>query len=61
MYFQGFAGFILVKKLQQLKGKIKDWNRDVFGQVESSRNSSSNELKGWDSLEEERGLSQEER
>jgi hypothetical protein len=31
--FVGFPSFILAKKLQALKGEIKKWNSEVFGNV----------------------------
>lgn len=61
MNFQGFAGFRIIKKLQSLNGIIKAWNGEVFGNIESSRNSVSKQLDDWDLKEEVRGLNQDER
>lgn len=41
---QEFAGLKLSKKLQMLKEKIKEWNREVFGKLDSNRNSITEEL-----------------
>lgn len=32
--FDGFVAFVFGKKLKTYKGKIKTWNREVFGKVE---------------------------
>ena len=36
--FNGFASFILAKKLKVVKSKLKEWNRDVFGKVDYRKN-----------------------
>lgn len=44
-----------MKKLQYLKVKIKEWNKEVFGRIEASRFSISKELEEWDLIEKDRG------
>jgi hypothetical protein len=51
----------LTKKLQALKGKIKEWNSEVFGKVGVRNKAWAEELKMLDSYEEIRGLSEEEK
>jgi hypothetical protein len=59
--FEGTPSFILAKKLQALKGKIKEWNIEVFGNVGARNRAWAEELKLLDSFEETRGLSEEEK
>jgi hypothetical protein len=59
--FEGTPSFILAKKLQALKGKIKEWNSEVFGNVGARNRAWAEELKLLDSFEEIRGLSEEEK
>ena len=51
----------MAKKLQALKGKIKKWNIEVFGNVEIRNKAWAEELELLDSYEEGRGLSEEEK
>jgi hypothetical protein len=51
----------LAKKLQSLKGKIKEWNSEVFGDVGARNKAWAEEVKSLDSFEEIRGLSDEEK
>lgn len=55
---QRFAGFEVVKKkkkkLQFLKGRLKDWNCDVFGKIEINQNAVLEQIERWDLIEEER-------
>jgi hypothetical protein len=51
----------LAKKLQALKGEIKKWNSEVFGNVGARNKAWAEELKLLDSYEEDRGLSEEEK
>lgn len=53
---QGFASFRVLKKLQMLKIRIKDW-REVFGDLDLTRDLLVREVDGWDRVEEERALS----
>jgi hypothetical protein len=59
--FEGSPSFVLAKKLQALKGKIKKWNIEVLGNVGSRNKAWAEELELLDSFEEGRGLSEEER
>jgi hypothetical protein len=59
--FEGTPSFVLAKKLQALKGKIKEWNSEVFGDVGTRIKAWAEEVKSLDSFEEIRGLSDEEK
>jgi hypothetical protein len=59
--FEGTPSFVLAKKLQALKGKIKEWNSEVFGDVGARTKAWAEEVKSLDSFEEIRGLSDEEK
>ena len=43
--FNGFASFILAKKLKVVKSKLKEWNRDVFGKVDYRKNLALDQLR----------------
>lgn len=51
----GFARFRIFKKLQVLKVRIRDWRREVFGNIDSKRDSLLGEFEEWD-REEGNGL-----
>jgi hypothetical protein len=57
----GSLSFILAKKLRALKGEIKRWNFEVFGNVVAKNKVWAEELEMLDSNEEGRGLSEEEK
>jgi hypothetical protein len=59
--FMGSPSFILAKKLRALKGEIKRWNLEVFGNVGARNKAWAEELEFLDRSEEVRGLSKEER
>jgi hypothetical protein len=59
--FDGTPSFVLAKKLQALKRKIKEWNSEVFGDVGARIKAWAEEVKSLDSFEEIRGLSDEEK
>jgi hypothetical protein len=59
--FTGSPSFILAKKLRALKGKIKRWNREVFGNVGARNKALAEELELLDRSEEVRRLSKEEK
>lgn len=42
-----------------LKGEIKDWNMNVFGRINSSRNMLSREVEAWEREEEKKVLTQD--
>ncbi|XP_028078457.1 uncharacterized protein LOC114280307 [Camellia sinensis] len=53
----GWAGFKCLKKLQALKATLKQWNNDVFGNVEFKLKQVEEELHALDLLAKERALS----
>jgi hypothetical protein len=59
--FVGSPSFILAKKLRALKGEIKRWNREEFGNVGARIKAWEEELEMLDSFEEVRRLSEEEK
>ena len=58
--FKGSASFILDEKLKGLKGKLKVWNKEVFGNVGTRKAKALHRVSCWDNLEKERELSLEE-
>ena len=54
--FMGSPSFILAKKLRALKGEIKRWNLEVFGNVGARNKAWAKDLEQLDSIEEARGL-----
>ena len=58
--FKGSASFILAEKLKGLKGKLKVWNKEVFGNVGTRKAEALHRVGCWDNLEKERELSLEE-
>jgi hypothetical protein len=58
--FMGSPSFILAKKLRALKGEIKRWNREVFGNVGARNKAWTEEVEELDRLGEIRRLSEEE-
>jgi hypothetical protein len=59
--FVGSPSFILAKKLRALKGEIKKWNREEFGNVGARIKAWEEELEMLDRFEEVRRLSEEEK
>jgi hypothetical protein len=59
--FMGSPSFILAKKLRALKGEIKRWNREVFGNVGARNKAWAEELEELDRLGEVWRLSEEEK
>jgi hypothetical protein len=57
--FLGSSSFVLAKKLRALKGEIKRWNLEEFGNVEARNKAWTEELKLLDRTKEGRGLSKE--
>ena len=57
---RGNASFRLATKLKELKQRIKDWNRDVFGRLEVNKKSALQQVEFWDGVESERSLSERE-
>ena len=60
MQFHGSYSFILSAKLKALKGVLRNWNRDVFGKVETNKKDTLRRMSYWDDLEKERELKPEE-
>ena len=58
--FKGSTSFILAEKLKGLKGKLKAWNKEVFGNVETKKAEALYRVGCWDNIEKERELSLEE-
>jgi hypothetical protein len=58
--FMGSPSFILAKKFRALKGEIKRWNREVFGNMGAHNKAWAEELDLLDKSEEVRRLFEEE-
>ncbi|XP_028079578.1 uncharacterized protein LOC114281323 [Camellia sinensis] len=54
--FSGWAGFVIVMKLRNLKLDLKEWNTEVFGNVSYSLKKAQEELHEWDLVAESRDL-----
>ena len=48
--FKGSASFILAEKLTGLKGKLKVWNKEVFGNVGTRKAEALHRVGCWDNL-----------
>jgi hypothetical protein len=59
--FQGSPSFIFTQKLKALKADLKRWNEQEFGNVEFRKKMHMEELCTLDRLEEQQGLSSEEK
>jgi hypothetical protein len=59
--FQGSPSFIFSPKLKALKNDLKRWNEQEFGNVEYQKKNAMEELCSLDSLEEQHGLTPEEK
>ena len=57
----GSPSFILAEKLRTLKGEIKKWNLEVFGNVGARNKAWAEDLEWLDSIKEARVLSEEEK
>ena len=58
--FVGTPSFVFAKKIKALKGEIKRWSIEEFGNVEARNKAWAEELKLLDRFGEEIGLSEEE-
>ena len=56
----GSANFRLSAKLKELKQKLKVWNREEFGNLESNKGVVIQQVEFWDRVEDERSLTMEE-
>ena len=61
MKFHGSYNFIVAAKLKALKGILKTWNKEVFGNVEVKKKEALRRVSFWDDLEKEGELVLEER
>jgi hypothetical protein len=59
--FMGSPSFVLAKKLRALKGEIKRWNKEVFGNVGARNKTWAEEPELLDRFEEVRRLSKEDK
>ena len=59
--FEGSPGYILSQKLKALKADLRQWNKDVFGDVGIRKGELIREIQQLDALEESQTLSVEER
>ncbi|RVW54250.1 LINE-1 reverse transcriptase-like [Vitis vinifera] len=57
---RGSASFRLSAKLKDLKQKLKVWNREEFGNLESNKEAAIQQVEYWDRVEDEMSLSMEE-
>ncbi|RVW62494.1 hypothetical protein CK203_064025 [Vitis vinifera] len=60
MSVSGRASYKLATKLKGIKQKLKVWNREVFGNLESNKMAALQQVDYWDQVESERGLIEEE-
>ncbi|RVW21265.1 LINE-1 reverse transcriptase-like [Vitis vinifera] len=60
MVVSGRASYKLATKLKGMKQKLKTWNREVFGNLESNKLAALQQVDYWDQVESERRLSEEE-
>ncbi|RVW21251.1 putative ribonuclease H protein [Vitis vinifera] len=57
---RGSASYRLAVKMKEIKKKLKVWNKEVFGRLETNKASALHQLDFWDRVESERILSMEE-
>ena len=57
---EGTANYVLLEKLKVLKGLLRTWNKEVFGNVAFHKAEALREISLWDSLVNNRFLSLEE-
>jgi hypothetical protein len=60
-FFEGSSSHILSQKLMALKADLKQWNKEVFGDVGVRKGKLMREIQQLDALEESRSLTVEER
>ncbi|XP_026377952.1 uncharacterized protein LOC113272314 [Papaver somniferum] len=56
--FIGTAGSYFSKKLNALKEKLKEWNRDVFGSIDRTIDTALAKLKELEDIDDDRGLTE---
>ncbi|KAJ9702452.1 hypothetical protein PVL29_004269 [Vitis rotundifolia] len=57
---RGSASYKLATKMKEIKQKLKVWNREVFGKLESNKSEALQQVEFWDREENERVLTVEE-
>ncbi|WKA11259.1 hypothetical protein VitviT2T_028778 [Vitis vinifera] len=57
---RGSASYKLATKMKEIKQKLKVWNREVFGKLESNKSAALQQVEFWDREENERILTMEE-
>ncbi|RVX23652.1 Transposon TX1 uncharacterized 149 kDa protein [Vitis vinifera] len=57
---RGSASYRLAVKMKEIKKKLKVWNKEVFGRLETNKASALYQVDFWDRVESERVLSMEE-
>ncbi|RVW85327.1 putative ribonuclease H protein [Vitis vinifera] len=60
MVVSGRASYKLATKLKGMKEKLKVWNREVFGNLETNKMAALQQVDHWDQVESERRLFEEE-
>ena len=55
----GSSSFVLAKKLNFLKSKLKVWNRDIFGHLDTKLGALIEKIKVFDAKEQLQSLSRE--
>ncbi|KAL6324589.1 hypothetical protein AAG906_013401 [Vitis piasezkii] len=57
---RGSASYKLATKMKEIKQKLKVWNREVFGKLESNKSAALQQVEFWDREENDRILTMEE-
>ncbi|KAJ9700063.1 hypothetical protein PVL29_005748 [Vitis rotundifolia] len=57
---RGSPSYRLAVKMKELKQILKVWNREVFGNLERNKGKALQQVEFWDSVEGEKGLTEEE-
>ncbi|RVW24274.1 putative WD repeat-containing protein C2A9.03 [Vitis vinifera] len=57
---RGSASYRLAFKIKEIKKKLKVWNKEVFGRLETNKASALDQVDFWDRVESERNLTVEE-
>ena len=55
---RGASSFVVAEKLKALKIKLKGWNKEVFGRVETRKNQALKNMAQWDTIAAVRPLTQ---
>ena len=57
---RGVSSFMVAEKLKALKIKLKGWNKEVFGRVETRKNQALKNIAQWDTIGAVRTVTQSE-